>query len=53
MPEMWGLQSLSVHVDYQRRGFESMLIAWGKKKAEKEGVCHSDWIHALLLGRPM
>jgi len=36
--EMWKLQNLCLHVDFQRRGIGSMLIDWGKVQAEKERV---------------
>ena len=35
--EMWKLQNLCVHTDFQRRGIGSMMIKWGQEQAEKEG----------------
>lgn len=36
--DMWKLQNLCVHVDYQRHGIGSMMMNWGKEQAEREGV---------------
>lgn len=36
IPEMWKLQNLCVHVDFQRQGIGSMLIDWGKEQAQIE-----------------
>ncbi|KAK4696151.1 hypothetical protein P7C71_g1721, partial [Lecanoromycetidae sp. Uapishka_2] len=36
--ELWKLQNLCIHVDYQRRGIGSMFIKWGQEQAEREGV---------------
>ena len=37
IPEMWKMQNLAVHPDFQRRGVASMLLDWGKRQAEREG----------------
>ena len=37
IPEMWKLEYLCVHVDFQRQGIGSMMLDWGKEQAEKEG----------------
>ncbi|CAD6591906.1 MAG: hypothetical protein ASARMPREDX12_005488 [Alectoria sarmentosa] len=37
IPEIWKLQNLAVHPDFQRRGVASSLLDWGKRQAEREG----------------
>lgn len=36
--ELWKLQNLCVHVDYQRRGIGSMFLKWGQEQAERERI---------------
>lgn len=51
IPEMWKMQTLAVHPNFQRRGIASMLLNWGKQQAEKEGVPIG--LEASELARPL
>ncbi|KAF6219096.1 hypothetical protein HO133_004921 [Letharia lupina] len=51
IPEMWKMQNLAVHPNFQRRGIASMLLNWGKQQAGKEGVPIG--LEASELARPL
>lgn len=36
--DLWKMQNLCVHVDFQRRGIGSMFLKWGQEQAERERV---------------